>query len=154
MIRRQRVNYRLIIGGTVLVLVLVAVVVLSSPEAAVRVFGEWGYRHLVSDDKKVEMINGKLANPGFPLIMIPGSGWSTGVYYAQELLYCKSVNPPDFVLTGPGTIHEYEVPVTWTGADSFFYHVKGYPIRINVRILEVTGDEIRIAVLAEKIPTQ
>lgn len=93
---------------TVLVLVLIAVVVLSSPEAAVRVFGEWGYRHLVSDDKKVEMINGKLANPDFPLIMIPGSGWSAGVYYARELLYCKSANPPDFVLTGPCTIHEYE----------------------------------------------
>ena len=152
MLKRRRVNYRLIIGVTVLVLVLVAVVVLSFTEATVKVFGEWGYRRLVSDDKKVEMINRKLANPDFPLIMTPGSGWSAGVYYAEELLYCKSVNPPDFVLTGPGTSHEYEVPVNWTGADSFFYHVKGYPIGINVRILEVTDNEARIAVFAEKHP--
>ena len=61
----------------VLVLVLIAVVVLSSPEAAVRVLGV-GLSSPRFDDKKVEMINGKLANPDFPLIMIPGS-WSAGV---------------------------------------------------------------------------
>ena len=150
MLKRQVADYRLMIGGAVLVLILGAVAVLSSPETIVAVFGEWGYRHLVSTDRKVEMINEKLANPDFPLIMVPSSGWSAGVWYAEELLCCKSVNPLDFVLTGPGTEREYEVPVTWIDANSFYYLVKGYPIRINVRIVEVTGNEARIAITAEK----
>ena len=54
-------------------------IVFWSPEAIVSVFGEWGYRHLISTDRKIEMINGKFADPDFPLILMPGSSWSASI---------------------------------------------------------------------------
>jgi hypothetical protein len=134
--------------GATLLIVLTAI--LLSPHAAISVLGEWGYRHLVSNDAKVRLINDELSNPAFPLIMQPGSSWSAGVSFPDEMLFCKSVEPLEFVLIGPGDKHEYETPVGWTGADSFSYPVKGYLIQINVRVLETKDGQARISILATK----
>ena len=153
MVRRSGKEVRVAIAITIVAIILGTIAALSSPEVVSSAFGEWGYRHLVSTDMKVKMINDKMANPSFPLIMMRRSGWSAGVPYAEEMLYCKNVNPLEFVLTGPKGKHEYEAPITWIDSSSFYYMVKGYPIKITVRILEVKDDQVRIAVLAEKVPS-
>lgn len=72
--------------GVVVAIITGLVAVLCSPEAVTSIFGEWGCRHLVSTDAKIRMINERLADPDFPLIMVPGSRWSAGVHYAEEML--------------------------------------------------------------------
>lgn len=132
----------------VVVLLIALIVMLTSPQTAISVFGEWGYRHLVSTDTKVKMINDVFADPSRPFVVEPGGGVSVA-HFTAEILYCKSVDPLEFVLTG-SMEHESEVSVDWIGNSSFCYAVEGYPIQITVSILDVTDGQARISILAAK----
>jgi hypothetical protein len=125
-------------------------IVFWSPEAIVSVFGEWGYHHLISTDRKVKMINDRFSDPDFPLLLVPGGSWSAGVLYAEDLLFCKTLNPPEFVLVDSRLQSKYESAVTWHRSDVFSYLVKGFPIKITIHILEINNGQARVRVVAEK----
>lgn len=146
--------FLIIAATTTVVITISAISILSSPQRIMDVFGEWGWMHLVSDERKAQFIGNYFSPIPSGNRMAEYTGWIAGFPYAKRMISVGTLEPLRVLIVDTGTPpgDKYSVSPEWLDDTTFAFQPGDYRVRLVVHILSVASDGVEFAYHAELSP--